>query len=478
MKSSRIRRPQLSRRTVLRGAGVALALPWLESLQSRDARAQTTVLPRRFLPIYFPHGAPELWKPLAVGAGASWELSSVLQPLNALKGNLTVISGLENGSVFNADGSATVEPAHGLQPGAWLTCTDSRVVREALGAVDANGVSADQIMAAHAVFQGQTPIPSLQVGLSTTTNFCDNQPCSLGRSVSWLTETLPMYKAVDPKQLFQQLVGIAPPPPDQDAKRQAYASVLDAVRESAAVVQPKLGAHDTLLMEEFLDSVRELEKRVEDIPTPPVCPDVAEPVFVDLDGVEFSANTTDYNRGTHADLINDLIVMAFQCDRTRVVSYMLDDENSEFVYDHVPQRVFTETGSAPGTGVCGSYHGSQHASADEFASITWWNVLKVAELCSKLGAIPEGDGSTVLDNTVVFLGSSMHGSDHACANLPAVMIGGGGGRLQRDMHVDLVNRPLRDFYYTLMNYVFEMNVADFGVNRTGAPISMINELLV
>jgi hypothetical protein len=482
MRNWSIRRPAISRRTVLRGAGVALALPWLESLQSRDARAQALVVPRRFLPIYFPNGAPEFWKPAAVGSGAGWALSSVLEPLAALKGSLTVISGLENGSVFNVDGSDQVEPAHGRQPGAWLTCSDADVIREQLGVFDANGVSVDQLLAAHPSYQGVTALPSLQVGLSTTEDFCDGKPCSLGRSVSWQTQTLPLYKLTDPKLVFQQLLGagIGDPAPDQGKRLAAHASVLDAVLESAAAVQPKLGAQDKLRMDEFLDSVRALEKRVSTLPAMPSCEPGSEPVFTDLSGgAQFSQNTDVYNRATHADIMNDLVTMAFQCDATRVVSYMLDNEYSLFNFDHVTRRTFTQESSVESVGVCADWHGSQHGSADEYATITWWNVGKVAELCAKLAAIPEGDGGqTILDNTVVFLGSCMHGSNHACSDLPALFVGGGGGRLRTDMHVALGNRPMRDFYYTLMNQVFEMGVTDFGVNRTGAALAPITELLV
>src|SRR5689334_15212007 len=124
--------PLVSRRTMLRGTGVALCLPWLESLAPKGALAQSTVR-RRFMPIYLPNGAAELWKPSATGAGTAWKLSSVLAPLEALKSKMIVLTNLENGTSFNADGGASVEPSHGRQPGAWLTCIDPGVVRQKLG---------------------------------------------------------------------------------------------------------------------------------------------------------------------------------------------------------------------------------------------------------------------------------------------------------------------------------------------------------
>src|SRR5258706_617006 len=115
-----------SRRTILRGAGVALTLPWLESLQPRTARAADMVR-KRYLPIFLPNGAAELWKPSGQGLADAWKLSGVLAPLQALQAKVTVLTNLENGSSFNADSSSGVEPSHGRQPGAWLTCTDPGV---------------------------------------------------------------------------------------------------------------------------------------------------------------------------------------------------------------------------------------------------------------------------------------------------------------------------------------------------------------
>src|SRR5580765_6863405 len=130
----------VSRRNFLRGTGVALALPSLASLAPRGAMAQTAVR-RRYLPIFLPNGAAEAWKPANAGQGAAWQLSGVLEPLGALKAQMTVITGLENGTAFNENGSASVEPSHGRQPGAWLTCIDPGIVRTQLGVAEANRIS-------------------------------------------------------------------------------------------------------------------------------------------------------------------------------------------------------------------------------------------------------------------------------------------------------------------------------------------------
>jgi hypothetical protein len=467
----------ISRRTVLRGAGVAMALPWLESLAG-PARAQAAAMPKRFVAVFLPCGAPEFWQPPVTGVGAGWQLSSVLDRLTPLKSQVTVMSGLETASVFNADGSEYVNPPDGRTPGAWLTCTDPTAQRQLLNVPEANGISLDQVMAAHPVFAGKTPLPSLQIGLTSVLSYCDGQPCSNSRSVSWQTETKPMFKLVNPSEVFEQLMGVWPGGGDPAAstRRDARISVLDAVQETAAVARAKLSAHDKLRMDEFLESVRSVEKRVTNAegscgPLP------ALPSFPQVSG-NFRQNTAEYNKGVHADLMNELLALAFQCDRTRIASYMLEDERSEFVCDHIPRRTFTPLSSAPGQGVCPEWHGGgQQGSQNDFASIVQWNVGKVGELCQKLAAMPEGNGQSVLDNSVVFLGAGLEGSKEAATRLPALTIGGGGGALKTDQHIDFGKRPLRDFYFTLLNGVYGMGVTDFGVSRVGAPIAMIKELL-
>jgi hypothetical protein len=470
-----------SRRAVLRGAGVALALPWLASLTARTSGAQMPQPRLRFLPIYLPLGAPPLWKPALTGS--AWSLSSVLAPLAPVKSKTTVISGLENGSAFNRDGGSSVEPSHGRLSGGWLTCVDADKLREQNNWQDINGVSADQVIATHPALAGVAPLESLQVGLTSLQSFCDGKPCSRSRSVSWKTQTQPLFKLVDPKKVFDLLVGgPGGASTDELAKtRAAKHSILDAVLESATTVRSKLSSADQHKLDDYLGSVRSVEQRVDAFRAPGTrsCTIPIRPVFPDVDPeiMSFRQTTAEYDKGTHADLMNDLVALAFECDATRVVSYMLEDERSEFTYDNVPLRSFTAQGSTPATGVCGSYFGSSLGNGDAWATIVWWNVGKVAELCQKLDQIEDGDGRTVLDNTVVFLGSCMDGRNHAANNLPALLVGGGGGKLKPDQYLDLGTRPLRDLYFTIMNGVFDLGVTDFGADLTGGRISLIDELL-
>ena len=468
---------RLSRRAVLRGAGVALALPWFESFAGR-ASAKVSPAPKRYVAIFIPNGAPDLWQPPAAGVGQNWQLSSVLEPLSALKSKTTVLSGLENGSPFNADGGSSVQPSHGRLPAAWLSCVNAELIRQKTGVPDANGISVDQIIAAHPNFAGTTVVPSLQIGLSTVHSNCDGTPCSWSRSVSWDTETTPMYKTVDPTTLFNQLVGAGPGGPDAGLRRDARRSVLDAVQESAALTRARLSAHDKLRMDEFVDSVRSVEKKVVDgiVSSCPTIPSKPNFPMVLPDGMR--QDTGAYKKSVHFDLMNELLALALQCDQTRVATYMLEDERSEYVYDFVQKRHFEALTSAPIPGVGNEWHGGgQNGSTDDFATIVYWHVAKVAEFCQRLAGMPEDNGQSVLDNSVVFLGAAMHGQDHSTANLPSLLVGGGGGALKTDQHLALGHRPLRDLHFTLMNGVYGLGVTDFGVDLTGAPIAIIDQLL-
>lgn len=467
-----------SRRAVLRGAGVAIALPWLESLV-RPASAQAAARPKRFMAIFLPNGAPDFWKPPATGVAGAWQLSSVLEPLAALKAHVTVISGLENGSVFNADGSGSVEPSHGRLPGAWLTCADAGTIRQQLNVPSANGVSVDQIMAQHPAFAGQGPVGSLQIGLSTVQSYCDGQDCNLSRSVSWGASTAPLSKEIDPNKLFARMFSGWEPGTDEQAAAllASRKSVLDAVLESAGATRARLSAQDKIRLDGFLDSVRGVELKIESGAGNACQAAPPAPAFPAVGLNSHRQNTAEYDKGAHFDVMNELAALAFQCNLTRIISYMLEDERSEFSYGHVGRRSFTALTSAPAVGTCGEWHAAgQHGAANEHSSIVHWHVGKVAALCQRLSQMDEGDGHSVLDNSIIYLAGAMHGANHSAADLPVLCVGGGSGTLKTDQHVALTKRPLRDFYFTLMNGSYGMNVTDLGVNRTGAACAMIDEI--
>ena len=479
--------PSFLRRTFLRGAGVCLALPYLESLGGRRAGAQPIAAPRRMLAVYFPNGAAaSYWTPSGAGTGDNWALSPVLAPLAPLKHKTTVFTNLENYSTMQGD--QFVEPSHARCTGAFLTCVDSDAVSDELGRPGSNGISVDQVIAQSQIGMS-SPLPSMQLGLSTLNSYTDGRDGALSRSVSWSSATNPLYKDVNPQSVFDRLVssGATDGPVDEEAqaaaerRRLLRKSALDYLGESTTRLQGRLSSADRQHLDQYLTSVRELERRVDAIggnmggtamcavgDRPP------QPYAVE--------NTPDgYDRGAHADVMNDLIVMAFQCDSTRVVSHMLDDARTDFVYNHLTNRVFTADGSTPGSGAVGGYHGLQHAgdSNDGYATINWWFTQKVLELCQRLDAIPEGDG-TMLDNTVVLYGSGMHGSNHDANELPIAMVGGG-SVFRTDQHIVFPetpsDRPLRDLYVTMLQRFFGLDVPNFGTSVKGAQPSLIEEIL-
>jgi hypothetical protein len=479
----------LNRRTVLRGAGVALALPWLESLAPKLARGATNNFPKRFLPIFFPNGSATFWRPANPGVGNAWALSPILQPFQALKSKMTVLTNVENYTPADPT-TSTLQPSHGRDPGVFLSCVDAPHVRDVLKSKDANGITADQVIAQHPNYATQTALQSLQVGLSTIESYCDGQPCSLSRSISWKSPTEPMYKEIDPLKVFNAIVGAAPPAPggttmpdpERERQRKIDGSVLDAVIENATRTQKLLGKSDQARLDQFLTSVRETEKTATVVSggmtkAGTSCNTIDAPTLKAAYGM---ANGGGYNKGAHMDVMNDLIVMGLACDATRVVSYMLEDERSEFVYDHVPQRAFSATGSTTGSGSCGNYHGAQHGgdANNNFATINWWQSTKIADLLTKMNAITEGEG-TLLDNSIVMYASCMHGGNHAANDLPVALFGSGGGTFKTDQNVQFdAELPLRDLYFTIMNSYFELGVSSFGVSTRNVPNQLIKQILV
>jgi len=266
-------------------------------------------------------------------------------------------------------------------------------------------------------------------------------------------------------------------------------SVLDAVIANTTATRARLGAQDQHRLDDFLDSVRAVEMQATSASAGMggiACTPIAKPTISDankpINNNNFARQTTaTYNKGTHADVMNDLITMAFQCDATRIITYMLEDERSEFTYDHVMRRTFTQDTSTQTSGTCPDYHnGGQHGDQNDFASITWWNVGVVAKLATKLDAIMEENGKTVLDNTLIMFGGAMHGSDHACNHLPLALIGSGGGTFTTDQHVSFNTRWLRDLHYTVMSSMYGMtgdDVDKFGVDRSNLPKTLIKEIL-
>jgi len=472
-----------SRREILRGAGVALALPLMESLAPRGANAAATTPTRRFVAMTFPNGATtDFWKPHGFGSGGAWQLSPVLEPLAPVKSAVSVLNNVGNYSPFGGH----IEPSHANNFAAFLTCAKAKSINSGASAI--TGISVDQVIANG--IGAATKIPSLQVGLSTLDSSPDGLPGPCSRSISWDAAGLPLGKMVDPQVVFDRLVAAGPvptpAPPDPDpiaaARRDAKKSVLDYVLGHAATVQAKLGRSDRARLYEFLTSVRALETSIQRSTLGASCTVPLRSV----DSYAVGKVPPDYNRDVHANQMIDLVVMALQCDLTRVVTFELDDARSDFVYDFLTVRNFTSSGSTPGTMKDAGAHGISSAGNenDGYATLNFWFVDKLSRLCQKLAAIDEGGGSTVLDQSVVWFGSEMHGGNHDGLDLPVLYVGSGGGRLTTDQNLDLAPnaapRALADVYLTFIRGVFDLPVTSFGTPMgtfVGAGKTVIPELL-
>jgi len=248
-------------------------------------------------------------------------------------------------------------------------------------------------------------------------------------------------------------------------------SVLDSLKTSSTNLQKRLGTSDRMRLDNYLTGVRELEVKVQNVTKPAAtCKAVTVPTSV-----------TDALVRSRA--MNDLIVMALQCDVTRIVTYMLDNSRSDLVYSWVQRRDFEKDGATVG-GTATSYHESQHqtGTSPDFASITRWHIEATADLLTKMDAVTDASGGTLLDNSVVMFGSDMHHGDHAAFDLPLLLFGSGGGVFRQDELVALPEaiadiRQMRDLHFTILNNYFGLGLKSFGTDLRGIANQPIAEIL-
>jgi hypothetical protein len=475
-----------TRRQALKGAGVALALPWLETFAPRTARAQAASARKRYIALYQPNGTAQYWMPTGAGSGAGWTLSPLLEPFAAVKAKMMVFANLANNLPY---GGVTYTNSKGLGSHGADGATTWTATPVGGPGNNNNGISVDQV-AANLINAGTTKtyLPSLQVGLSTHDSYGDGLPFQHSRSMSWKSPTEPVYKQINPQAVYDQLVAGRPASsnmmtvvdPLAERRRLLRKSALDYILQSSTSLQLRLSTSDKVRMDQFLSTVKALEARVASAqasmpgvavagcPAPPARP--AAPVSV-------GTLPAGYNRNDHADVMVELVAMALQCDITRSVSFMLDDERSEFAYSFLFERTFTPTGSAPNPKniPIGEYHALQHSGdrnnnlTPGFATIGWWNSTKAAKLAALLDGTSEG-ASTVLDNTVLMYASGMHGGDHLNNNLPVAILGGGALGLKQDTFVSTgAELQLSDVHFTILQKVFGYTGTSFGVGKNLVP---------
>jgi hypothetical protein len=390
-----ITKKHLSRRTVLKGAGAAIALPLLDAMSpAATAWAQTPAgtIPPRMAFVGFPHGAiMDRWSPKQ--AGTDYEMSPILEPLSPYRKYLTIVSGLRNKP------AESPEP-HGYIERTWLSCV---APWDAGLAGPEAGVTADQMAARHI---GQdTRLPSLEL---TT--------AQVGAQLAWRTPKQSLPQEGNPRNVFYKLFGQGDTNEERAAILVETGSILDRVKAQADRLQAELGAPDRAVVGDYLDSVREIERRVQMASAQDnsalAIPDAPVGIPNDLD--------------THFKLMFDLMALAFQADLTRVITFSMDREAS--------MRTYTNLGIAEGFHPL-SHHGNNPEKQARLVQIQTYHTKMFAGFIEKLAATREGDGN-VLEHSTILFGSNMSNSDrHNNDPLPAAVLGHAHGRIKGGQHL-------------------------------------------
>ena len=409
-----ITKKHLPRRTFLRGMGVTLALPFLDSMvPAQTLSSKTAASQMRLGYCYIPHGAVmSNWTPAAEGAG--FELSRTLMPLAQHRDQVVVLSNLAH-KLAGAQGPGDSGGDHGRSPSVFLNGVHpKRTEGEDVRA----GTTVDQIAAQHI---GQdTPLPSLELATEDMTGLigaCDvGFSCTYTNTISWRTPTTPLPMEINPRVVFDRLFGDGSNAAERLLRIQRERSILDAVTSQVSKLQRGLGSNDRNRVAEYLDNVREIERRIQlaeaknsqsvKVPT--------TPIGVPDDHVE------------HSKMMFDLMALAFQADITRVSSFMMARE--------VSYRTFPQIG-VPDPFHATSHHQDNPDKLEKLTKINTYHVSLIAYFLDKLKAIPDGDG-TLLDHSLVLFGSSMSNSNmHNHSPLPVFVAGGACGRMKGGRHI-------------------------------------------
>jgi hypothetical protein len=400
----------IPRRTFLRGAGVTLALPLLESMVPAltPTRATAAASARRFVGIWHPHGAaPGYWSPLQ--SGKNFEFSYITKPLEAFRNRLVLISGLDMPEAM----ATTDEPGGDHARGAVLL-SGARPRRNAVSPF--LGITIDQHIANK--YGQDTILSSLQLGVEDTGNFgnCNwGYSCAYTNSISWSSPTTPLPTQVNPRVVFERLFGDGASPEERLRDRQRSASILDAVVGQLGAFKTSLGAADKVRVDGYVENIRELERRIKIA--------MQNAVKEPEGDVPFGLPQ---NRHDHFRLMYDLMALAFEGDITRSITFMLGRDLSGAAF---PESGFT--GGWHGT----SHHGDKPENIANYAKVNRYHVQNLAYFCDKLSKIPDGDG-TLLDHVLIYKGSNMGNSHrHAHEKVPVILVGGIDGTFKGNRHL-------------------------------------------
>jgi hypothetical protein len=403
-----ITKKHLSRRTFLHGAGVTLALPFLESMvPAATPLMQTAAKPKtRFGAIYIPHGAT-MDKFTPEGEGTNFEFSEILQPLKPYRDRINIISDLAHPQAYGG-GSATSN--HTRSAAAYLSGANAKSGTHAY-----LGVTVDQY-AAQKIGQ-DTAMPSLELGIEDPSLSCgDGLSCAYRDTISWQSATSPLPMQNNPQVVFERLFGDGSTDSLRRARREQSLSLLDSVMGDVNSLQKKLPSGDRSRVDQYMSDMREIERRIEragqqvsdDLKVPPA------PTAIPKDFEE------------HIKLMFDLWVLAWQADLTRVTTLLMAKELSNAVY--------AKSGIRDAFHIL-SHHSNLRENMDKFAVLNRYHATIFTYLLEKLKATPDGDGN-LLDHSIVLYGSAMgDANQHNHAPLPIVVAGAASGKLKGGRHI-------------------------------------------
>jgi len=420
------------RRTFLRGAGAALALPMLDAMIPALSKADTASKTRLGI-VYVPNGMwpMDKWTPKSEGV---LELSETLQPLAAVKNQLVVVTGLEHPSAMTLPNEGAQD--HARAGGTYLTGVR---IKPTIGKDYRTGISVDQV-AAKAICK-DTQLTSLEVGLfaDVTKGTCDSGwSCVYNDTLCWSSPTTPLPMESNPRALFERLFGDTESTDRSErlARIRQQRSLLDWVLQDAASFAKEIGPSDRAKLSEYLDSVRDVERRIQ------IAETQSDRTLLKIDrpaGVPPSFEA-------YAKLMLDLNVLVYQADLTRVSTFMMAYEGG------------TGTRAYPEIGISEVHHSLTHhennpEKIDQLFQINLYHMQMFAYFVDKLRSTPDGDGS-LLDHSLLFYGSALsNGNGHDHSNLPALLAGGASGRLKGGRHLIFPKQPMTNLYLAMLDKV-------------------------
>jgi hypothetical protein len=447
----------LSRRRFLRGVGAAaVALPAFESLlrPSISAAATTTAAeaaaglattatgaPLRTAFVYFPNGAIQAnWWP--TGNGKDFQFARTMAPLERVKNSLQVLGGLDHRNATpGPDGAGD----HARASGTFLTGVR---VKKTSGADIHCGVSIDQIAAKQVGHLTRFPSLELTCDSVRRSGNCDSgYSCAYQYNLSWQSPTTPVAPEPNPRLVFERLFGAGAPGQRRDSLKLRQAqqkSVLDFVRDDARNLDDELGNRDRQKLDEYLTSVRAIEKRIEEAERFGASPD---PAMATPDGIPPSFKE-------HIQLMFGMMLLAFQTDSTRVATFLLANEGSN--------RAFSEIGIPEGHHDL-SHHRSQQDMMDKVAAIDLFYMQQFAGFLEKLDQTKDVDGQSMLHNSMIVYGSgNSDGNRHTHVNLPIILAGGGGGTLTPGRYVKFDGKPMSNLFLSMADRLGVKGLERFG----------------